>query len=176
MSFAALIDHQAAKDVHYIYISLSAVFLLFRPPMHPGESKVVVRTPVHGLLEAEVRASHSSTILCLAIIPYLNARELLNTRGGQAALDRSRGADCRLRVRLRGIAVPRFGAGAGRRRDKAVLRCAAGGEDTATLVWLIRRILLTIPSNSHHHESLLSHLFALCRPASCERQQLGGQY
>ena len=59
MSFAALIDHQAAKDVHYIYISLSAVFLLFRPPMHPGESKVVVRTPVHGLLEAEVRASKS---------------------------------------------------------------------------------------------------------------------
>ena len=117
-----------------------------------------------------------ATILCLAIIPYLNARELLNTRGGQSALDRSRGADCRLRVRLRGIAVPRFGAGAGRWRDKAVLRCAAGGEDTATLVWLIRRILLTIPSNSHHHESLLSHLFALCRPASCERQQLGGQY
>ena len=26
-----------------------------------------------------------------------------------------------------------------------MLRCAAGGEDTATLVWLIRRILLTIP-------------------------------
>lgn len=97
---------------HRLFACLSA-----NPLRH---SKLVIRTPVM-LTKAEVRASRSSTILCLDKSPYLNVEQCSKERSS-LRLRLARDAYVQIAVRVfwaRRQDMPRFGVGAGIGRSRA---------------------------------------------------------
>jgi hypothetical protein len=64
----------SSEHAHYKYFSHNIDFAIFCPPIHRCTLSWW-STPRSMLSEAEVRASHSSTILCLDMSPYLKFKQ-----------------------------------------------------------------------------------------------------